>query len=50
MAVVVSDLNPLLEGDEKGDDEMEELHGGKSGKPASKGKPYVHTEVRHNDK
>ena len=49
MAFVVSDLNPLLEGDEKGD-EMEELHGGQSGKPASKGKAYVHTEVRRDDK
>ncbi|KAK2177366.1 hypothetical protein NP493_601g00012 [Ridgeia piscesae] len=44
VSYIEPDLNPLLEGDEKGDDEMEELHGGKSGKPASKGKPYVHTE------
>ncbi|KAI0242130.1 Receptor expression-enhancing protein 2 [Lamellibrachia satsuma] len=37
------DLNPLMEGDEKGD-EVEELQGGKSGKPTSSGKSYVHTE------
>lgn len=40
------DLNPLMEGDEKGD-EVEELQGGKSGKPTSSGKSYVHTEAYH---
>ena len=41
----VSDLNPLMEGDEKSDD-GEELLGGRSGKPTSDKETYVHTEVK----